>query len=284
MQMRLAFAVAVHAEPDVLLVDEVLAVGDTSFQRKCLDKIRRLRMNGCTLILVSHDPSLIRDMCDEALWLQEGTVREYGPAPVVVREYACSFENETLRKTVVEFPPAVTSQGVVLRMGENRFGSLAVRFTDIRIHTDTDPSGLELKPGDCLTVEAEYSSDEPVDSPIFGISINRTGGSTCFTTSTDQANLEIPSGTSGHITLKIERVELDPGTYFVDVGVYHKNWQFAYDYHARTYPIVVRHKGMAIPAPREEPGVPHVHWIFNTAADAAIRNRGGTMTDAPLGE
>src|SRR5687768_17574375 len=80
MQMRLAFAVAIHAEPDILLVDEVLAVGDAAFQQKCLDRIADLRTAGCTVILVSHDAALVQDICNDALWLREGTVVAFGGA------------------------------------------------------------------------------------------------------------------------------------------------------------------------------------------------------------
>jgi lipopolysaccharide transport system ATP-binding protein len=87
MQMRLAFAVVAHTQPDVLLIDEVLAVGDLSFQRKCLDRISRFRSEGCTIILVSHQMRLIRDLCDEALWINAGRLETYGDAAAVVDRY-----------------------------------------------------------------------------------------------------------------------------------------------------------------------------------------------------
>ncbi|HXT70246.1 MAG TPA: ABC transporter ATP-binding protein [Vicinamibacterales bacterium] len=88
MQMRLAFSVAVHTEPDILLIDEVLAVGDISFQQKCLDRIRQFRAAGCSILLVSHVGSKIEEMCDDAVWLDHGQLKAEGPAGDVVRQYS----------------------------------------------------------------------------------------------------------------------------------------------------------------------------------------------------
>jgi len=78
MQMRLAFAVAIHTEPEILLIDEVLAVGDLAFQRKCLQRIARFKAEGCTILLVSHDATLIQQLCDEVLWLRGGRLVAHG--------------------------------------------------------------------------------------------------------------------------------------------------------------------------------------------------------------
>jgi len=87
MQMRLAFATAIHVDPEVLLIDEVLSVGDLAFQRKCLDRIADFKARGCTILVVSHDASAIRDMCDEALWLRSGRLEAHGPTDDVVARY-----------------------------------------------------------------------------------------------------------------------------------------------------------------------------------------------------
>ena len=93
MQMRLGFAIAVHIEPEVLLIDEVLAVGDISFQQKCIQRIERFRSQGCTILLVSHEPALIRKQCDEAIWLRAGKMVSYGKAAVVTRQYVHESKN-----------------------------------------------------------------------------------------------------------------------------------------------------------------------------------------------
>lgn len=88
MKMRLAFAVATHIEPDILLIDEVLAVGDRAFQQKCLDRIKQFKNEGCTILLVSHEMALIEKLCDEVILLKSGRIASRGPAGDVVRQYS----------------------------------------------------------------------------------------------------------------------------------------------------------------------------------------------------
>jgi lipopolysaccharide transport system ATP-binding protein len=87
MQLRLAFAVAVHIEPEILLIDEVLAVGDMHFQHKCLDKIAQFKSAGCAVLLVSHETALVRELCSEVVWLRAGRLADFGPAELVADRY-----------------------------------------------------------------------------------------------------------------------------------------------------------------------------------------------------
>jgi lipopolysaccharide transport system ATP-binding protein len=87
MQMRLGFAIAAHIEPEVLLIDEVLAVGDISFQQKCVQRIKRFKSQGCTILLISHEPALMIDLCDEALWLRAGKLVSHGDVATVTDQY-----------------------------------------------------------------------------------------------------------------------------------------------------------------------------------------------------
>ncbi len=242
MQMRLAFAVAIHAEPDVLLVDEVLAVGDAAFQRKCLDRIANLRAAGCTIVVVSHDAALVQDVCNDGLWLREGAVAAFGDAKAVVAEYMKSLAHATVSRTPVQQGTVVTSQGMVLKPGTNRFGSLEVAIVDVRLAAG-DGSASELAAGDVLSVEMDYVVTTPVEAPIFCITVVDDAGRGRLSTSTDQAGVVIPDGSSsGHLSANLRCLDLDPGTYFIDVGVYEKNWTFAYDYHSRAYPLIIRHR------------------------------------------
>lgn len=94
MQMRLAFAVATHTHPQILLIDEVLAVGDVAFQRKCFDRIGRFKAEGCTIVLVTHDTALVAKMCDEALWLHGGRLVAYGAASEVADQYIAEAQSQ----------------------------------------------------------------------------------------------------------------------------------------------------------------------------------------------
>ena len=262
MQMRLAFAVAIHCEPDILLVDEVLAVGDAAFQKKCLDRISDLRNGGCTIVMVSHDAALVQDMCNDALWLREGAVAAFGDAKPVIAEYLKSLVRASVSRTPAQQATIVTSQGMVLKPGINRFGSMEVAIVDVRLAT-SDGSASEMADGDVLSVEVDYVVTTPVESPIFCITVVDDAGRGRLSTSTDEAGIVISDGTtSGHLSAKLQSLHLDPGTYFIDVGVYEKNWAFAYDYHARTYPLIIRHGAGTVTA--SEAGATRTVWLHNT--------------------
>jgi homopolymeric O-antigen transport system ATP-binding protein len=110
MRMRLAFAVAVHVEPEVLLIDEVLSVGDISFQRKCLERIARFRCRGGTILLASHEMAVLRGICDDALWLRAGRVAAYGSIQTVAEQYEAAVEKESGRPMPVGQPASLATQ------------------------------------------------------------------------------------------------------------------------------------------------------------------------------
>jgi lipopolysaccharide transport system ATP-binding protein len=101
MQMRLAFSIAIHSSPDILLIDEVLAVGDIAFQRKCLDRIAELKAGGCAIVFVTHDAVAVEQLCEEALWLRAGRVGAYGPSQSVVARYLAEADAHSWDHTLV---------------------------------------------------------------------------------------------------------------------------------------------------------------------------------------
>lgn len=236
MQMRLAFAVAIHCEPDVLLVDEVLAVGDLAFQRKCLDAIGKLRARGTSIVVVSHDISVVSEMCEQALWLQDGQVSAFGKAATIADDYATSVRNETVRLTPVGASQFADPDSPLV-LGKTRFGSMEATVEHVRIlRPDLDDRQSHI----ALTIEMVYRAPQSIASPIFDVTILHEDGRSCFETSTQKANVELPllQG-SGRVTVDIEALDLDPGNYFVDVGLYEKDWKYAYDYHSFVYPLTV---------------------------------------------
>lgn len=253
MQMRLAFAIAVHTDPDILLVDEFLSVGDLSFQAKCLERITQLKTQGCAIVLISHNAEQIKQLCDEALWLRQGQIVAYGEPEVVAGQYVAEMRSETQRRTPVR-PPQRTKTGVELRVNENRFGSLEVEITDVRLLPVS-----KINSGDSLSVEIEYLSTQPIYAPIFSVSISREDGRICFDTNTATMGLSLPliKG-KGQIKLHLDRLDLGGGRYFVNVGVYEQNWAYAYDYHWQVYPLsissTVSEKGILCPPRRWEIG------------------------------
>jgi lipopolysaccharide transport system ATP-binding protein len=244
MQMRLGFAVAAHIEPEILLIDEVLAVGDVVFQQKCLDRIAQFKAEGSTILLVSHDTSSVRQLCDEVIWLRQGRLIAHGPADVVVDQYVAEMTAETKRRTPADRPPVHTPAGIELRVNESRFGSLEMEIVAVRLLDATGLPVTELEAGDSLRIELEYRAAEPIDAPIFGVTISAEDGFICYDTSTAVANLTLPTiQGQGRILLQLDRLDLNGGSYYVDVGVYEREWAYAYDYHWHVYPLHIQRNG-----------------------------------------
>jgi lipopolysaccharide transport system ATP-binding protein len=234
MTMRLAFAVAVHTEPDVMLVDEFLSVGDLAFQAKCINRISELRARGCAIVLVSHSMDQIRERCDRAIWLRKGQVVCCDDSKTVAEAYEREMREETLRRTP-KAPPLITNEGVELRAGENRMGSLEVEITSVAIRP-----GTVITSGGPLVVEVCYNAAHPVVSPVFTVSISRDDGTICMDTNTQASRVEIPDlEGSGRVSLRIERLDLVRGDYFVNVGVFTSNWNHACDFHWHVYQLTV---------------------------------------------
>lgn len=241
MQMRLAFSVAIHTRPSILLIDEVLAVGDAAFQKKCLDQIARFKAQGCAILLVTHNTDLVSDLCDDALWLSHGRVMAHGDARMVVNRYLDEMRLETQRRTEKAGRPgssAATGNGLILN--ENRFGSLEMEITAVKLLNHQGHVVDELPGGQPLSIQVEYRAPQPIPSPIFGITISTEDGSVCVNVSTETAGIIPPKiGEAGRVTLSIERLDLNGGAYFVDVGVYEHQWAYAYDYHWHVYPLKI---------------------------------------------
>ena len=156
MQMRLAFAVAVHTEPRILLIDEMLSVGDAAFQQKCLQRMNVFKDQGCTIILVSHETNFVQQLCDEVLWLRQGRLVAQGDPEVVVGQYLAEILAETRRRTPLSWPVLRTPTDTELRVNENRFGSLEMEVISVRL---LNPQGFpitEIDSGGALRVEINY--------------------------------------------------------------------------------------------------------------------------------
>lgn len=232
MQARLAFASAVHIEPEVLLVDEVLAVGDLMFQRRCIDRMHAFKAAGVTLVLVSHDLGLVRQLCDEAIWLRRGAIAAAGPTDDVLRTYAQTMSLET-ESVTPSGPDIATEAGTTLRFGTNRFGSQAARIERVRILDGFGRTVSDVVSGGELRVEMRVSIDAEVGRCRLAVKVRRHDEVLCLDTSTP---VDPPGATS---VLTIARLDLAPGRYAVDVGIFSSDWEQTHDLHVGAYPIVV---------------------------------------------
>jgi lipopolysaccharide transport system ATP-binding protein len=257
MQMRLGFSVAVHTDPEILLVDEFLSVGDLAFQSKCLQRITEFKERGCAIILISHKANQIQEFCDDAMWLHAGRLIALGDPHEITKFYITKMRQDTDQRI-----SGLTSQarklGGELRINENRIGSLEVEITDVKFLP-----GKEIKRGDRVTIEIHYESVNPIISPIFRVNISSEDGLTLFQTDWETRDqLRMLQG-RGTVRLDLARVDLGKGKYFVNVGVYEENWAYTYDYQWNLYSLIVNdtesEKNLFHP--------PH-HWQLGTVEDS----------------
>lgn len=230
MLVRLGFAVAVHLDPDILITDEVLAVGDEAFQHKCLEKVYEFARTGKTIILVSHDLNLVRQLCDEALWLDRGRVRALGDPVSVTRAYLDWANEKAFARA--DRPP----------VGPNRrWGTFEVEITRVEfLDRDGNPCWF-FATGDPLTIRLHYRAHRRIERPVFGVglhqgeSVHITGPNTRF------AGLEIEfiEG-DGVVEYRVRELNLTRGVYLVSVAVSDHSLTHLYDYHDRLYRFEVR--------------------------------------------
>jgi lipopolysaccharide transport system ATP-binding protein len=244
MKMRLAFSVAAHIDPQILLIDEVLSVGDLAFQKKSLDRIHHFKSRGCTIVLVSHEVQQVEDLCDKVMWLRSGEIAALGEAKVVVGHYRAEMQAEMRRRTPAASPPTITPQGVALRPNENRFGSQEIRISSVQLLDEYGIQTTELESGQPLGVDIKLESELNLRRPHASITITREDGFVCYDSNSAESNVDLPE-IHGPLNLRVtlERLDLTPGDYFVDVGIYPQDWSYAYDYHWHVYPLKICGRG-----------------------------------------
>jgi lipopolysaccharide transport system ATP-binding protein len=257
MQLRLAFSVAVFVKPEVLLVDEVLAVGDLGFQRKCIERIRALRAAGAAILFVTHDLVQASQECDRVLWLESGQVVGWGPAAEVVDAYRENSQRAMRQRTPPDHADQVTSTGGVLKVNHNRFGSMDVELNGVRLLNGAGTMLKTLSSGDALAVEMDWrarSTDTRLAEVIFGVGIFCADGQVAGEVFSPPSLLP---GSAGHLRLDFERLDLAAGEYFVEVGAYPADWSCIYDYHSQVYSLKVESA-----ADGKGPLRPPHRWLF----------------------
>lgn len=244
MFVRLGFAVAVHVNPEVLIIDEVVAVGDEEFQRRCFEHIYKLRANGVTIVLVSHSLGLVQTMCDNVAWFDHGHLMASGKAVEVVGKYLKAVNEDEVERTrdLVEDQEDLE---LVPADGGTRRGSGEIRFTDVALldsHGDRTMFGQSEEP---LTVRAGYEVNEPIDDPVFAVSIRHQNGLLLSLTSTLADGIRTGRvGEAGSVELRIPRLGILSGDYFVSVYVIDKHQQHVFDEVDRAFPFHVRSEGL----------------------------------------
>jgi ABC-type multidrug transport system ATPase subunit len=240
MYMRLAFALAVHVEQQILLIDEVLAVGDQNFQRKCLDRIYKIRDQLRTIVIVSHDLGTLAKLCDRVCWLERGRVRQTGIAEEVIETYL-THTNKKESPRFESIPPGHLTRGPQeLKMGENRWGSLRVVIDTVTLRNAKRERRDLFEAGQSMEIQLHYRCQTSGNEPIFQATICRADGMKCIETDTSsQGSADLKVSDVGILSLSIDRLELGEGTYTLSVGAYSADWLEIFDYQWQAYSFEV---------------------------------------------
>lgn len=247
MFMRLGFSLAIHTNPDILIVDEVLAVGDARFVSKCKEKIAELRKDKKTLILVTHDLDAVERWCDEAIWLNEGEVRDRGEPRRVIDHYRQFVEKgeeadlrEEAQKQHKEKTEDFNLSGLPdLKEDAARWGSREIEIKSARLLAADGQEKLLFHSGDNLSIEFDYFVREPVADVVFGIGINRSDGVVIHGTNTDIEKIKIAVKEAGTVRFRIADLQFLEGNYLIDLAV-HRQDGYPYDYHKNILKFAVR--------------------------------------------
>lgn len=225
MYMRLGFSIAINTDPDILLVDEVLSVGDAAFQRKCLEQINSLKKRGVTILLVSHSLGDVRKVCSRSIWMEKGDIIEDGKTEDVVEKYMWHSlgNNLTSKDTVGQ------------RKGP---GTVQIERTCFLNQDNQEKDTFET--GDTFIIEMGYIAFQRIENPVFGIGIHRSDGTHITGPNTRFAGYDIPFVEGkGVVRFVVSNLPLLVGTYYVSLSVSDCTGAEMFDYHDQMYPFKV---------------------------------------------
>lgn len=232
MYVRLGFSVAVHVDPEILIVDEVIAVGDAEFQRKCFDHLYALRRRGVTIVVVTHGIATVEAMCDGAAWLDHGELQMTGTGPEVAAAYMGRVNSEE-RAARDREQEVADEQGVAavedVRIAGVEFLGPDGRPTSAAVHREE------------LTIRILYEAIRPVEHPVFGIALHST--SNVHVTGTNTKIDRVDTGKidgAGHVDLRVDSLPLTPGDYELTVAISDEFVQHNFDRREREWRLPVR--------------------------------------------
>lgn len=268
MYMRLAFSVAINVDADVLLIDEILAVGDVNFQQKCFEKLKEIKREGTTIVIVSHSLSQIEQICERSIWIDKGKIREEGRPKSVHEKYLSEMETQRMERIEVEEKKKEKQEEEKREEGKReeeklekgkreestyvadksktgelkklplfcnshaiRRGNQKVEFTDIYMLNQAGEKKNLVRTGEGIKFVVEYrSSDKEIDG-TFGIGIYKDGDIYCYGTNTDiELNKTLSVGGEGKLEIEIPNLQLLAGKYNVNIAVHSRDAIEIYDY------------------------------------------------------
>lgn len=220
MYMRLAFSVAINVDADILLIDEILAVGDVNFQKKCMEKIKEIRNKGVTIVIVSHSLGQIEEICTKTIWLEDGIVKKIGTPKEIHAEYQEKMEISRLNKIRKNNIEEDENDDDKFHQLTIRNGSGLAKFDEVWLEDEMYNHQKIFNTGDTITIKARYSSMIPETECIVSIAITRYDGVLCFATNS-MANEQRPFvlRDNGILEIKINKCELLADKYMLNIAM-----------------------------------------------------------------
>lgn len=247
MKLRLAFSTAIQTDPDILLVDEVLAVGDLKFQRKCFDVFQEFKDRKKTILFVSHDLDMIKKFCDRTMLLQRGEQVALDSPEYIIDKYFYS----TLQESIFPHKKSLVGKRVEFRKKNNmpdferiedlkrvvgvRWGTREIEITSVEMLDKFNKNTSIFATGDSLKIRIHYQKHRNIKNPIFGIGIFYRDGRHCFGTNTEVEGYSIPHlNDGGYIDCIITKLGMWEGDFYLNVMVHDEN-HYHYDWHNKMY-------------------------------------------------
>ena len=242
MSVRLAFSVSIHANREILLMDEVLAVGDTNFQSKCLEEFNKYKEMGRTVIIVTHDIPVVERYCDRAMLIRNGKIEEIGEAENVTNKYIqenIMDEEERISK-LKTYPSLVNSVNTFIDSKKNK---KMVEIIKVEFLNKENNIKNVFQTGDDIVARIFYRANKEIENPVFGVEIFTQDGILIASPNTKTSNFHIESiRGEGFIDFNINQNPFFVGAYFLTVAIYNKEHITPYDFHDKEFIFNIQSK------------------------------------------
>lgn len=234
MQVRLAFSTAIQTDPEILLMDEVLAVGDMEFQQKCLETLSQYRKEGVTIVFVSHDLGSVRRFCDRTLLLNKGEQVVLGETGDVIDRYVYGGGEEAPESEASNGSETAEAEGKS-EDKNSRWGDRTIEITNVEFFDKFGNKGSRFNSLDPMTIRIFYHAHKKVSDPVFGIALYSENGENLFGTNTELKSVELNTlEGKGYLDLMVEKIPMITGRFLLTVAV-HTRDQKPYDWHDKQY-------------------------------------------------
>lgn len=254
MYMRLAFSVAINVDADILLIDEILAVGDARFQAKCFNKMLELKKSGITIVIVSHDLGSIERLCNRAVWIENGKIKDEGVPHDIVAEYLDDIMNKNKNEKIKikgqskvnnqekneEESKEKNTEKKEKKKDKNRTGNKDIEIISVKLLNEKNEVNDTYNSEDKLKIQVRYKrNDDKLKDSVFGFGIFRNDGLNCYGTNTFIDNFEkIKIQDEGIVEIEIEKIQLLEGEYDIDLA-FVDEYGTPFDYIRKAIKIII---------------------------------------------